>query len=213
MVGMCLLSASILALYWGVRPSSLQTHSIDLLQAELQLPESQMANADPRAYAGKITLVWPIRIRLDDPAEVRLRFEATLAAEPPTPEQYSSFLQSRLEMIGLQHTPTGEISQAFSLDHPVVFLWNLRPLQTGLYQGKAWIRLRQVETNTGAEKNHLLAAPSFDIQVESLLGVSGRQARLLGSLGVIIGVVLSLDGILKRIGKLIGGLPVRRSKT
>jgi len=211
LVGIIVLGASLLMLYWSGRPYGFRTHTIDLLQTELRLPDSQQELTDPLASAGQIILVWPSQIRLGDPAEVRLRFEPAVDAGLISPGQSNLFLESRLELMDLQHTPTGEISQAFSFDHPLVFLWNLRPLQTGLFEGKTWIHLRMIETNNGGETTRLLAAPSFKIQVQSILGFSGIQARLMGSLGVAIGLFLALDGILERIGKLFGKIKYRDS--
>ncbi len=210
---MVVFSASLLMLYWGGRKSIFQTYSIDLLQAELHLPVSQQGLADPLSPAGQFILDWPSRIRLGDPAEVRLRFEPAVAADNPSSTQYRFFLETRLELFDLQHTPTGEINQAFSFDHPVIFLWNLRPLRTGLFQGKTWIYLRLIETNIGDETTRLLAVPSFEIQVKDLLGISGQQARMVGSLGMVIGFLLALDGILESIGKLFMGIRYRRSIT
>ncbi len=95
----------------------------------------------------------------------------------------------------MTHTPTGEVSQAMLPDQPVVFLWYLRPTAPGVFSGKVWLHLRAVPPPPAPDQRILLAAQQIDIQVTSLLGMSGSQARLFGSLGLVVGGFLALDGL------------------
>ena len=70
------------------------------------------------------------------------------------------------------------------------------PSTPGIFSGKVWLHLRFVPPPPAQEQRILLAAQQVDIQVVSLLGLSGSQARLFGSLGLVVGGFLGLDGVL-----------------
>ena len=111
---------------------------------------------------------------------------------------YNLVLQSHLDLPGISRTPTGEVSQVMSSDQPVVFIWYLRPSAPGVFRGKVWLHLRFVPRAPGQEQRILLAAQQVDIEVTTLLGMSGSQARLFGSLGLAASLPLLLEGFFNR---------------
>ena len=219
--GLLLLVLSLVALIWGLSSPEYQLQATGLAPVDMTLPgseppigstsavESAARSPEPRL----LKLSWPKRLRLGDDGTLSLivGFPSPLPAgstgsqatqagaggvQPAVYDAYNLVLQSHLDLPGIVRTPTGEISQAMLPDQPVEFLWYLRPLTPGIFSGKVWLHLRFVPRSTGQEERILLAAQQVDIQVVSLLGMSSSQARLLGSVGLVVGVFLGLDGVL-----------------
>lgn len=196
--GLALLLASGALFLWSMRPLPVQRETAPLYVDELgSIGSGIAAPGGERLKVGEITLEWPRRIRKGESGSVRLTMN--LDSNPESQNALMELglemavLQSRLELAGIRHTPTGEISQAFSLDHPVVFLWNLRADQTGDYPGRCWLHLLAKTKIESGRK--LLVAPEIQVEVESLLGLGGEIGRALGAAGMAAGAILSLDGL------------------
>lgn len=220
--GLLLLVLSLVALIWGLSSPEYQLQATGLAPVDMTLPGSEQPIGSTSAIDSAarwspeprlLKLSWPKRLRLGDDGTLNLivDFPSPLPAgstgrqatqagvggvQPAIYDAYNLVLQSHLDLPGIVRTPTGEISQAMLPDQPVEFLWYLRPLTPGLYSGKVWLHLRFIPRSTGQEERILLAAQQVDIQVVSLLGMSSSQARLLGSVGLVVGVFLGLDGVL-----------------
>jgi hypothetical protein len=219
--GLMLLIFSLVALIWGLSYPQYQLRATELSSADMALPGSEQSFGNPSAVDSAarspeprlLKLSWPKRLRLGDDGTLSLTvgFPSPLPAgstgsqatpagvggvQPAVYDTYHLVLQSHLDLPGIIRTPTGEVSQAMLPDQPVEFLWYLRPLTPGVFSGKVWLHLRFVPRSTGQEERILLAAQQVDIQVVSLLGMSSSQARLLGSVGLVVGVFLGLDGVL-----------------
>jgi hypothetical protein len=219
--GLLLLVLSLVALIWGLSSPEYQLQATTLAPIDMTLPGSEQpigstSTVDSAARSPEprlLKLSWPKRLRLGDDGTLSL----TVGFPSPLPagstgskamqagvggvqravyDTYNLVLQSHLDLPGLIRTPTGEVSQAMLPDQPVEFLWYLRPLTPGIFSGKVWLHLRFVPRSTGQEERILLAAQQVDIQVVTLLGMSSSQARLLGSVGLVVGVFLGLDGVL-----------------
>lgn len=220
--GLLILLLSLVILTWGLSSAEYLLQTTELAPAEMSLPEPDLPTgsisaggvATSATEPRLLLLSWPKSLRLGDDGMLRLRvgFQS-----PPTAGSTSSqahpagagngqpgvydasnklVLQSHLDLPGIMHTPTGEVSQAMLPDQPVVFLWYLRAVNPGIFSGKVWLHLRFVPPPPAQEQRILLAAQQVDIQVVSLLGLSGSQARLFGSLGLVVGGFLGLDGVL-----------------
>ncbi len=219
-LGILLLILSLAVLTWGLRTGEYMLQSTDLASADMALPESRQptgssstGGADPLAPEPRLLeLSWPKSLRLDDDGTIHLTVAlpsppsvgSTRTGTPPAAaggvqlgiyDSYNLVLQSHLDLPGLARTPTGDVSQALPPDRPVVFIWYLRPATQGIFSGKVWLHLRFAPRSAGQEERILLAAQQIDIQVITLLGMSGSQARLFGSLGLVFGGFLGLDGL------------------
>jgi hypothetical protein len=80
----------------------------------------------------------------------------------------------------------------------------------GEIEAVAWVSLHSLpaaseETaSLGSARSQLLTAQKIPIRTVALLGLSGRSARFLGGLGVVVGIIICLEGFLslrKRHGK------------
>jgi hypothetical protein len=211
-LGIVLLVLSLVALTWGLRSGETQIQSTELASSDLVLPDlegstgnsSTKTETPPSLEARLLELSWPKSLRLGDNGTIRLTvgLPASQAsqgkARPAFYDAYNLVLQSHLDLSGVTRTPTGEVSQVMLPDQPVVFLWYLRSTNPGIFGGKVWLHLRFVPRSGGQDTRLLLAAQQVEINVVTLLGMSGRQARLFGSLGLALGLFLTLEGLLSR---------------
>jgi hypothetical protein len=222
-IGVVLLLLSLIVLVWGVRNEEFSTQMIELTASDMALFQAKaVGGSSPAGKAPEIALeprqleiLAPKRVRLGDDGTLRLTIGPrsnleSKATENSIPLAVSGstqntgsvnsnlILQTHLDLPGVVHTPTGEVSQAILPGQPSVFIWYLRPLVSGIYQGKVWLHLISMPRSGGQKQRILLAAMPVEIEVVTLLGMSGNQARLLGSLGLAFGVMLGLEGVFTR---------------
>jgi hypothetical protein len=196
--GAAIFLASALIFAWGVVPLKLISRTIPILWEELSPnPGGALADGAPVAW---LKYEFPEGLRKGDAAKVRLTFEWIRPGDIKiTTGDFT--LISQLDLVGLPHTPTGEISQAFSSEHPVVFLWNLRAAKPGNYPGKIWLHSQPRLAVAGPGTRRLIAAQPLEIKVVSLLGFSGDQGRVFGAIGIVAGLLLSFNAIILRVSK------------
>jgi hypothetical protein len=216
-LGLALMLIALVVLTWATRAVTYRTQTATITQAELHpAGENGLPLKNPDQIAGRIFLEWPEALRLGDAGEVRLSFDpeaaqnaqaapdglatpdALAATQPATAEAGGEVLQSRLELAGIIHTPTGEISQALSLEHPVTFLWNLRAGQPGDFAGTTWLHLQTEQAGAGQEARVVLTAQQLDIPVMTFYGLSGAEARIIGWVGLALGLALGLGDLFFR---------------
>jgi hypothetical protein len=219
--GLLLLVLSLTALIWGLSSPENRLQVTVLAPEDMTVPGPEqpidstytVGSATRSPETRVLKLSWPERLRLGDDGKLSLTVDFT----SPLPagsmgsqatqtgvggvhttvyDAYDLVLQSHLDLPGIVRTPTGEVSQAMLPDQPVEFLWYLRPLTPGIFSGKVWLHLRFVPRSNAQAERILLAAQQVDIQVVTLLGMSSSQARLLGSVGLVVGMFLGLDGVL-----------------
>lgn len=120
---------------------------------------------------------------------------------PNVYETHTVIAEARLDLAGMEYRPEGEISEALLPGKSVMFIWSIRPAEVGMYHGTVWLHLRFVPLAGGLETRSVLSAQRITIEVVSLLGLKGSTARILGSVGVVLGSILGLDGVLEWIWK------------
>ncbi|MEA3439696.1 MAG: hypothetical protein U9R58_05385 [Chloroflexota bacterium] len=199
-----LLLVSLVILIWGIWPIKRQVHTttltVDPLQAQRQAVEQF-----------QLSLETPARIRLGDTEQIFLTLgkdgdEKTSSAASKTSQEVGGtadlgnndlqniIVQARLDLPGISFTPKGELSQSMRPGTPVVFSWRVLPEKTGNHKGTIWVHL-QHEPESGDEIiRQPLTAQVLEIEAISLFGLSGSSARVIGSVGVIAGVVFGLVG-------------------
>ena len=184
-------------LVWGLSAQKASRQTLELAPADMAPPGVQAA-LEPR----RLELSAPASLRLGDDGSLRLTVSVPAAAQTQAASpsgiytDYHLALQARLDLPGVARNPTGEISQAMLPGQPQAFLWYMRPAAPGQYSGKVWLHLLYKPRSGASEQRRLLAALPVELQVVTLLGMSGNQARLFGSLGLALGMLLCLDGVL-----------------
>lgn len=208
------------------------TSSIEPLFA-LQATPTPLPETHPPAVPEErlLTLEWPTEIKVGDAEIVRLTLEidsegdltptpylenSELRSEPiEIPNLYETHLvnaEARLDLAGVQYVPEGIIIETLLPGEPVIFLWSVRPIEVGTYDGTVWLHLRFIPKDGGQEYRSVLTAQLIEIQAVNFLGLGGTAARILGIAGVAVGSILSLDKFLSWIWRLISGLGVFREK-
>ncbi len=172
----------------------------------------------------RLVLEWPLKIRQGDSDIVRLALEMdesgalTPTAEfgdhevrgepvaiPNLYDTHKVTAEAWLDLAGVAITPADKIQQELRPGESVTFYWSLRPQETGVYRGAAWMQLN-IEPRLEGEVLQLTLQPqTLEIRVVNLFGIDGRTARLLGSLGSLVGAVFSIDDILAWVRKRWGG--------
>lgn len=158
----------------------------------------------------RLTLEYPVTMRLGDATRVRLRLEMDdLGNLTPTalvqgnlvtgevveiPDLYATHnvvAEARLDMAGMQAQPSQTISEPLSPGKAVTFYWSVRPSDPGLFQGSVWLHLRFTPKAGGQAERIPVSVQFIDMRVDSLFGVlTGSGARGLGALGSALGTIL-----------------------
>jgi hypothetical protein len=180
--------------------------SVEPTAAPTQLP------AVPEAR--RLTLEWPPDIKVGDSDVLRLTLEidpdggvtATAVVEghetrsekvliPNLYETHNVLAEARLDLAGVEVTPTGEISEPMLPGEPVTFFWSVKPEQVGTYRGTIWVHLRFIPKDGGPESRKTLSAQQVEVRAVNLLGLSGNAARWMGLLGTLVGSSLSFEKV------------------
>ena len=193
LAGILVLLISLAMLAWGIWPVGRSTR-----QAALRLPGGGVYTLE---------LTWPAWMRARDAGVVRLVLMAEQGNEPG--DDLASALgaanrlaESRLEAAGLKSVPLGEIMEPLLPGKQAIFYWSVLPEQRGEIEAVVWVSLRTQAAESGEAgsqailQSQLLTAQKIPIRTIDLFGLDGRAARLSGGVGVIIGVVLCLEGFL-----------------
>ncbi len=181
---------------WGIVPVLSDVRSTPIYASEITInppaiTEDQPISGAHEPLAGDLELSIPQNVRLGDPAIIRLVFSPQKYQESISVED--QVFQAYLDLQGIQYTPTGDISQRISFEHPVIFIWNLRPKVEGYFKGKVWLNLNQLEGNPIQDARRVISAQQIEIKVCSFLGLGGSEARIIGIIGFITGAVLGMD--------------------
>jgi hypothetical protein len=162
--------------------------------------------------ARMVSLKWTPIIGIGDFSRVTLRFtrnniplKDNFENEGMEPEESQSFInifdvcnvnsEARIELSGFNLDPAGISGQVFSEDQDIVYIWKIYPAKDGYYDGVAWLYLQLFPIDDGNMIEQAVSAQSFDIKVVSILGLNSNYWRVIGVLGIIIGIYLQKERI------------------
>jgi hypothetical protein len=186
-LGLLLLAGSTLLLIWGYRPA----------HRELRVRPVAAAQAS-EAGRGDLTLLFPPKIRIGEPAVVRLTLDvdalqAFLPGESSNVyESHNVIAESRFDIPGIPVQPSEVISAPVSEGQTAVFYWTLRPKDAGKFRGTIWLYLRTVDKLTGQESRETVSAQIVEIESVKFLGLVVNRARTIAWVGAALGILLSL---------------------
>jgi hypothetical protein len=109
----------------------------------------------------------------------------------------------------VEFAPQGEISEALLPGKPVEFYWSVRAGDVGSYKGTVWMHLRFIPREGGPSSRMILSGQIIHIESANLFGMSGKAARVAGSVGAVIGSVFGLDSLLSLLLKFIASFRKR----
>ena len=157
----------------------------------------------------RLTLEFPPQIRAGDSDIVSLKLEVdSLGNLTPTAEVAGNVVvggtveiphlykthyvtaEARLDLAGVEVRPSEITSETLLPGQTVTFYWSVRPSETGVYRGTAWLFLKFVDKVSGEESRRALSAQRVEIEAVNFLGLSANFARTAGALGSIVGGVI-----------------------
>jgi len=190
LLGLILLIASVSLLIWGYYPQQEENLT-------LQIPG-----------IGQQSLSWTASFRAGDfgrlrlilsSAELELDRNAMLSNEggklDPVHQEilkdpYNIVAETRIELPGVRILPGAEMSQPMRPGEDLKTIWQIMPSESGTYHGEVWLYLHPISENQGDGIRQPISILNIHLKSIDLYGVTGRQARILGMVG--IGVLLLL---------------------
>ena len=190
LLGLILLIASVSLLVWGYYPQQEENLT-------LQIPGigQQSLNWSSSLRAGDVGFM---RLTLSS-AELELDGNALLSNESGKLDPVHQAIlkdpnnivaETRIELPGTRVLPGAEMSQPLRLGEDLKTIWQIMPLESGTYQGEVWLYLHPISENQSDGIRQPISILNFHFQSIDLFGVTGRQARISGIIG--IGIVLLL---------------------
>lgn len=189
----------------------------------LPFPTAQSGSDKPQPAipeTRRLTLEFPPKMKADAASEiVRLTLEVDdLGGVTPTaqfeghvvtgetvkiPNLYETHFvtaEARFDMAGMEVHPSGPIYEPMRQGQSVTFHWSIRPPQTGVYRGTAWLHLNFVDRVSGEESRMAVSAQIVEIEAVDFFGFSVNFVRASGVVGSMLSVILGfpfLDDIVK----------------
>lgn len=181
-------------------PSALPTRPLQ--------PPSALQPAIPETR--RLVLEYPPHIRLGDSEIIRLTLEmdnqgnltptaivegnVTKGESVLIPNLYKThnvIAEARLDLAGVEVRPAETISEPLLPGQSVTFYWSVRPHETGHYSGTVWLHLRFLPKAGGQESRKTISAQLIEIEATSFLGLPASVARTTGTIGSLLGSILS----------------------
>ncbi|KAF0106134.1 MAG: hypothetical protein FD146_2788 [Anaerolineaceae bacterium] len=181
-------------------------------------PSAPAALLEPRL----LTLVHPAVVRRGGLAVIRLTFapgpDDGLGLTVPRADVFASYniiAEAKLDLPGIAVRPPGLVSQPLEAGRGVTFTWYVQPQETGQVTGTAWFFLRFVpqdgnagpggqvpggapSVSRGPDRELPVAALPVGFEVVSLAELDGSAARVVGTIGAFLGLLLALPFLAAR---------------
>ncbi len=174
-------------LSWGFWPPHRETVILPLLPAAgmPSLPEART-----------IRLMFSPVMRAGDSQIVELNLSADGdAGDASLYEEFNVIVEARLDLPFANVRPADVVSTALAEGGAATFYWEVNPREEGELSGTVWLYLRLVPKAGGAEVRQPVSAQLIGIRSKSVLGRTGTEARVLGVVGLIIGLAMGIPFI------------------
>jgi hypothetical protein len=211
-----ILIVSLVFVLWGFWPLG---HSVRILQISPDdlSPDPAHGTISPASKVnsvGQLVLQMQPVIRKGESSKIQLTLENDQKGISPSDirlishaghsfEAYRILAEARLEVSGVEVSPSDSLTQSWIPGQPAVFSWNLDSSETGLYQGTVWFTFRFLPIAGGSEIQKTISAQRIEVKSIDLLGWGSPWARFLGGIGI---VLCGLSGLaMVFIKKILGG--------
>jgi hypothetical protein len=202
----CLLSFAILI--WCEYPVSPISRKIEFPSGKLKVsdPNGPCLDSDKKPVFlqnRELSLTWEPLIRKGDTSIVRLSF---LKIQPISPadttipldenktinlyDLYSVEAEARLELFDAVVNPAGLSGLVLGEGQDIDFNWVIKPVASGSVEGTTWFYLKFFQKSGCEPFEQAISAQKVSIKVISLLGLDSYFWRILGVLGLFIGLVI-----------------------
>jgi hypothetical protein len=216
-LGLILFSIALSMLIWGEWhfPRQIKTVTInptELSESNLSGDILSVTDGNPNSLSYRLVLETPEEIRLGDADFIHL----TIAPEKPGINQIAAprtgtgeenqgntsskpdstthiMAETRLELDGVLFEPTGDIIEPVQPDQTLSIYWTVQPKDIGVYRGVVWLHFQYVVMDESELMRKLISTQLITIKSEGFLGLRSDVARLIGSIGAVIGLALNID--------------------
>ncbi|RJP48155.1 MAG: hypothetical protein C4583_14790 [Anaerolineaceae bacterium] len=173
---------SIPLLVWGFWPPRRETVTVPLI-----LPAGMPSL--PEARTVRLTFSPVMRAGDSQIVEMNLVAEGE-GGETSVYEEYSVIAEARLDLSLTDVRPADTVSAALVKGGGATFYWEVSPREDGLLRGTVWLYLRFVPKADGEETRQPVSARLLEIRSRSLLKRTGAQARVVGTIGFVLGLAI-----------------------
>ncbi len=173
----------------------------------------------PQIELRQVELEWPSTLRLGESDVVRLALVPSsdgYIARAEFPEHlvesrdiniprlggYELSAVARLDAVGFQVSPQGELASYLPPGEVIAWRWTLTPQQLGQQRLAVSLTLRwtPVDAAAGPPREAMVYSRGLQVQVTSFLGLTRRQAAVAGLFGLVLGGGLSLAAFVRERG-------------
>ena len=150
----------------------------------------------------RVRLEWPEFMRIGDKYTITLDFEQPqeINTSQPAPTGFSNvydccnvMAEARFDVAGIIVDPANPTRESMPPGQPVRFKWKITAEQAGLYRGTIWLSLRFLPLDGSTPIQGPIYVNDIRFDASSFLGLSGGMARIVGWVGVILGIFLISD--------------------
>lgn len=131
---------------------------------------------------------------------------------PDVYTSYSLMAEGRFEVAGVRADPANARRESLPAGQRIEFKWKVSAAEKGSYTGNMWLTLRFLPLDGGEAVERPIFVHEVKIKAISLLGLGGAMARLLGGVGIIIGMALNYDVMIKLAGRVVNRLDPQLNK-
>jgi hypothetical protein len=207
-------------LVWATIPVKDRVRVQTVLPQEMRLPNDEQA---PQAVVEvrQVRLEWPGSMRIGDEGKIMMTFEPSQEGSGYAGEvvelrnvydSYNLMAEGRFEAAGIRVDPANPVRESLPEGQRVQYQWKMRVDKQGNYTGRVWLLLRYLPLDGRPASQTPIYVSEVDIRAISLGGISGPLARLLGGLGVALGVLLNYNVMMSWTNKKISEQTQRSQK-
>ena len=192
-------------LIWAAFPNTRQSTMQEIQSSKISIPRRDQPSLGLGMENRQVVLEWPESMRIGDEDEIILTFEARNKSPVINPDlstediyqRYNLMAEGKFEAAGIMVTPANPTRKSMPTGQAVGFTWRVSIDRAGNYNGKVWLSLRFLPLDGSQAVEVPVFVQELDIRATSLLGMRTETVRLLGGLGIILGLALSIDGMIK----------------
>jgi len=176
------LAVSLILLVWGFWPPKRETRVTQLTSN----------GGDPSlTEARNIRLEYTPVARAGESEVIRLYLEPGEAYQADALyDAYNIIAEARMEMPFADFRPTNILSTPLLPGNTASFYWEVTPRERVALHGTIWVYLRFIPKTGGEETRVTVSAQDATIRSKSLLGRTGREARVAGVVSLLAGSIL-----------------------
>jgi hypothetical protein len=196
---------SVTLLVWSFLPGRRQVDVQLLEPSTMRVKSDGQVDGPGLLESRQVRLEWPCSMRIGDRGVISLDFKAVNEDASSSQQQtefldtYSNFnimAEAKFEVAGLKVEPANATRESMPPGQPVRFNWDISAEEARAYRGDVWLSLRFLPLDGSTPIQEPIYVSEVAIQTTSVLGLSGVMARLVGGVGVLLGVLLIINDMM-----------------